>query len=374
MDSDQVYDCAITGGGIAGLSLSIQLSRQGYRVAVFEKEKYPFHKVCGEYVSLESRPFLQSLGFSFEDPRFPLISRLFISGFHGNHLACPLPLGGFGISRYTLDHLLSRMAAEAGVRIFESCKINDISFEGDLFKLVSDTGEWYARTCAGAFGKRSNLDAKWKRDRYGTGNYIGIKYHVKGPFPEDTVSLHLFQNGYCGISPVENETHCLCYLTTAEQLSLQQNSIQLLEQHILCANPFIKKIFDSGQLIFDKPLVISGIHFSQKPPVENHILMIGDAAGMITPLCGNGMSMAMHASQIAAALMASYLGGAISRTELETQYFQSWNQAFQGRLSAGRLIQRLFNHSRLASASINLLRPFPGITRRIVKATHGKPF
>ncbi len=42
---------AIIGGGLAGLSLSIQLAKAGFKVVLFEKEKYPYHKVCGEYLS-----------------------------------------------------------------------------------------------------------------------------------------------------------------------------------------------------------------------------------------------------------------------------------------------------------------------------------
>ena len=61
----------------------------------------------------------------------------------------------------------------------------------------------------------------------------------------------------------------------------------------------LKKIFDECEMLYNQPLVISQISFSNKTQVEDHLLMIGDAAGMITPLCGNGMSMAMHGSAIA---------------------------------------------------------------------------
>ena len=57
-----MYDVIIAGGGLAGLALSIQLGKAGHRVALFEKERYPYHKVCGEYISLESWNFLQELG------------------------------------------------------------------------------------------------------------------------------------------------------------------------------------------------------------------------------------------------------------------------------------------------------------------------
>ncbi|MBC7511814.1 MAG: FAD-dependent oxidoreductase, partial [Ferruginibacter sp.] len=54
MNDTQQYDITIIGGGLAGLALAIQLVKKGYSVALFEKEQYPFHKVCGEYISLES--------------------------------------------------------------------------------------------------------------------------------------------------------------------------------------------------------------------------------------------------------------------------------------------------------------------------------
>ncbi|MBL0882546.1 MAG: FAD-binding protein, partial [Chitinophagaceae bacterium] len=56
--SDEIYDIAIIGGGLAGLTLAIQSAKAGYRTILFEKESYPFHKVCGEYIRMESYDFL----------------------------------------------------------------------------------------------------------------------------------------------------------------------------------------------------------------------------------------------------------------------------------------------------------------------------
>ena len=61
--------------------------------------------------------------------------------------------------------------------------------------------------------------------------------------------------------------------------------------------------------------------------MENHVLMIGDAAGMITPLCGNGMSMALHGSKIAAVHIHDFLQDNITREEMEKQYSLQWNRA-----------------------------------------------
>src|SRR6476469_2347436 len=109
MNENRTYDIAIAGGGLGGLALSIQCARAGYRTVLFEREKYPFHKVCGEYISLESWNFLEELGLPLSDMQLSSITRLQVSAPGGKHIEATLPLGGFGISRYTLDQLLANI-------------------------------------------------------------------------------------------------------------------------------------------------------------------------------------------------------------------------------------------------------------------------
>src|SRR5688500_4855292 len=82
-EEKKTYDCAVIGGGLAGLCLSIQLARLGRSVVLFEKNKYPFHKVCGEYVSNEIAGFLLRLGLNLDQWELPQISRLGISSEEG---------------------------------------------------------------------------------------------------------------------------------------------------------------------------------------------------------------------------------------------------------------------------------------------------
>ncbi|HEX8676753.1 MAG TPA: FAD-dependent oxidoreductase, partial [Segetibacter sp.] len=78
-----VYDIAIVGGGLAGLCLAIQCAEKHYSVILFEKEEYPFHKVCGEYISLESWDFLQRLGVQLDQFTLPGIKTLQVSDSNG---------------------------------------------------------------------------------------------------------------------------------------------------------------------------------------------------------------------------------------------------------------------------------------------------
>ena len=373
------YDLAIVGGGLGGLALSIQIARAGHKVILFEKEKYPFHRVCGEYISLESWDFLQGLGLDLNALNVSHIKRLCVSDVNGKSFEQGLPLGGFGISRYKLDHMLAEIALQSGVIIQEQIRVNDIQFSNEEFFINTSGGDFKANIVVGCYGKRSNLDVKWKRPfiiakKNKLNNYIGVKYHVRYNFPADLIALHNFKKGYCGISRVEEDQYCLCYLTTADNLQHSNNDIKEMEQTILSVNPHLEKIFSECEKIREEPVIISQISFDKKSLIEDHVLMIGDAAGMITPLCGNGMSMALHASKIAAEQVKQFLKGSISRDRMEQNYSAHWKKLFESRLQMGRVLQRLFDSRRLTSFMIGLGRRFPFLIKALIKRTHGKPF
>ncbi|HET9056125.1 MAG TPA: NAD(P)/FAD-dependent oxidoreductase [Chitinophagaceae bacterium] len=374
-----IYDVAIIGGGLAGLALSILSAQNGYSVIVFEKEKYPFHKVCGEYISFESWDFLEELGVPLSEMNLPEIRKLIVSSPNGSSLQSDLGLGGFGISRYTLDAQLADIAKHTGVILKEKTKVNDIQYNETGFTISDSQNNYQARIVAGTFGKRSNLDVKWKRGFIEKkpnklNNYIGIKYHIQTNWPPDTIALHNFNDGYCGISQIEEGKYCLCYLTTAHNLQSCNNDIAELEKKILYKNPHLKKIFTRSTILFQSPSTISQISFDKKNQIENHVLLIGDAAGSIPPLCGNGMSMALHGSKIAFSCIHGFLQNRFSREEMENQYQQQWKKQFGNRLLTGRLLQRFFGKNWLTNLFIVSLKPFPRFISWLIRQTHGEAF
>ena len=376
--TNAMFDVSIIGGGLAGLSLSILLSKNNYKVILFEKEKYPFHRVCGEYISLESWKFIESLGLNLSELNLPIIKKLIVSSPNGNTINAGLDMGGFGVSRFFIDNELKKIAVENGVHVLEETKVNDVAFNNESFIIKYKNETINCNVVAAGFGKRSNLDVKWSRNfiqkKPGKlNNYIGVKYHIKTSFPFDTIALHNFKNGYCGISKIEGDAYCLCYLTTAQNLK-NNNSIKEMEQNILYQNPFLKKIFIEAEFLFKEPVTISQISFDRKSLVENHILMIGDAAGMITPLCGNGMSMALHSSKMALGCIEPFLNKKIAREQMENEYTLQWKNDFERRLKMGRIIQKLFGKELLTNIFIKIIKPFPFLINKIIKATHGKEF
>ena len=148
------YDIAIVGGGLAGLTLAMQSADAGYRVILFEKENYPFHKVCGEYISMESWNFLIRCGLPLHDWSLPIINHLQVSDTKGKCFDFDLPLGGFGISRYKMDFELKKIAESAGVIVYENCKVEDVFFGNEKFELHTAKGIFTSTICTGSFGKR----------------------------------------------------------------------------------------------------------------------------------------------------------------------------------------------------------------------------
>ncbi len=366
-----MYGIIIIGGGLAGLVSSIRLAKAGKKVLVIERKSYPFHRVCGEYISNETRPFLASLGVNFDDLGIKEISKFQFTSPSGRILETDLDLGGFGISRYKLDEYLFHLAEENGVTFLLDKLVESVDYQEDTMIIRTQNQTFESRFVIGSFGKRTKLDATLKRDFFTKRSpYIGVKYHIKTDFPQDLIALHNFKNGYCGISAIEDDKHCLCYLTTRENLR-QHGTIAEMEKQILWKNPHLKKIFTESEFLYDKPEVINEISFAPKTSVEKHILMAGDSAGLITPLCGNGMAMAIHGAKL---LTESILQNYDNRDLVEKNHQQSWNKHFRQRLWVGRNVQRLFGNEVISEIALNSLKLVKPALKAIMKATHGEVF
>lgn len=368
----QSYNIIIIGGGLAGLTSALHLSIKGMKVLLIEKHTYPRHKVCGEYISNEVLPYLTALGFDPFEFGATRISRLTLSTAHSRSVTVNLPNGGFGISRYRIDSELAELAKDHGV-IIDQATAQDIRFHNDQFEISTNQGDTYnSPLVIGAFGKRSNLDVKLNRDFMDEPSpNLAVKAHYKGNFPEDLVGLHNFKGGYCGISKVEDDHINVCYIADLKAFKEHKN-IHDFEREVLSENRFLRQVFNQLEMVFANPITISNISFHTKNPVKDHVLMCGDSAGMIHPLAGNGMSMAIRSAQMLSLLILKHESGEIvSRTALEDSYIQQWEQAFTARLKWGQRLARLFTMEKLSEIILILLKMFPFILPFIIRKTHG---
>lgn len=367
-------DVVIIGGGLAGLCCAIHLSKHQFSVVLIEKNHYPKHKVCGEYVSNEVLPYLEYLGFNPFEHGAKSIKEFELTTHNNKSISAKLPLGGFGISRFKMDYELYLLAQNAGVEVIHDTVV-DVQFKEDIFTTTLKSNESISSNLVvGAFGKRSNLDVHFKRDFIKKKSpYLGVKVHTKGEFPDDKVALHNFRGGYCGVSKVENNHINLCYITSYDAFKTYKD-IDQFQNSVVFKNRALSHIFEQSVQVFENPLTISQISFETKNPVENHMLMCGDSAGMIHPLCGNGMGMAIRSAKLASDVMIDFLNHKIStRQRLEDAYTKSWNKTFGLRLKVGHSIAYLFRQDWLAPKLLVLLRGLPFLVPQIIRMTHGKP-
>lgn len=363
----------VIGGGLAGLISAFLLAKNGREVLLVEKKSYPIHRVCGEYVSNEVKDFLLREGLYPKDLNPNPISKFLLTSIRGKQASVKLKMGGFGISRYLLDEFFYEKAKTAGVEMLLKTQVEELEYheKKENFTLTLSNGHQIsADYVLGAFGKRSKLDKAMSRKfMESSSDFIGVKYHLKTDFDADTVALHNFPGGYCGINKIENDLYNLCYLGDRNQLR-EYGSIPAMEETVLHKNPFLKRLFLDSTFVFDKPEVINEVSFEPKQPVENHVLMIGDAAGLITPLCGNGMAIAIHTGKLAAdAILENN-----SRAAIEYQYEKQWRSHFMKRLWIGRRVQALFGSATVSELAVKMLNLSPPMARLIIKNTHGSSF
>ncbi len=371
-----MYDVVVIGAGLAGSSIARQLGSR-HRVLLLESERYPVHKICGEFLSPEATSLFSNLGVvdAIRAAGSVPIRRVAITGRDGSEWRSDLPGEGIGISRWALDPVLFEAACDAGAEGVQGARVRSIRGDADSgfsveYELDGVACEVRSRLVVGAFGKRSALDRTLGRatDARET-NFVAFKMHYTGGDLGDWVELHAFDGGYCGMSHVEAGRVNACLIARADTLRASGGSYADMCAGVMRTNPVLAGRLDALVPAMDKPVAISRISFRTRSLFSGDLVMVGDTAAMIAPLCGDGMSMALRGAEIVAPLLSNVLDGESTLAALRVRYESQWRREFAMRLRLGRWLQAALFRPALARIGLAAVSRFPGLGNALVRAT-----
>ena len=281
-----MWDVAIIGAGPAGCSAAITLARGGARVLLLERAAFPRPKLCGEFLSPEVGGLLESLGcgerFRAEAPA--RIERAEVFGRRSTPVRFPLPAVGYGLSRYSLDHLLADAARREGVELIENAEVAGL--EGRALSL-RDGRRFEAPRVLLAAGRHSFLQPAPRSRR----TFFGFKAHYDGA-SEPSVQLYFFPGGYCGVAPVERGLVNVCALVEKKTLAGGR------PDDLLAGSAALRERL--GTLKRVEPFLHAGpVVLGWRRPMAG-CLAAGDAALFVDPFTGDGIALALETGRLAA--------------------------------------------------------------------------
>ena len=354
------FDAIVVGGGPAGSAAAITLAGRGCRTLVLEKDVLPRRKVCGAYLAAGALPSLRTLGA--EAAVLELApERIERGSLHlgsGLSVAFALPAAGLGISRFALDDLLARRAAQAGAATRFSARVAAIGRAGGGFRARLAGGETLdAPIVIGAWGRWDALDVSLERAFVARrGRFLGWSCELSGDASAlaGQVRLYLSPGGYCGLSRVEGGVANLAGVVSASALARSGSGwgavlTQALESNAALAADLAG--LEPGPAGF---LGTGPVFFTAKPPVESGLLMAGDAAGMLDPFSGQGQANALASGVLAGEMAARCFAGEIARADLPRAYAAAWRLRFAKQFAWSRAFRLLMLHPSLGALAARL--------------------
>jgi flavin-dependent dehydrogenase len=371
------FDAIVIGAGVGGTSAALALAQRQWRVLLLESHEVGRHKVCGEFLSPESRSTFERLGVwqsILEAGARPVWRGRVVTS---SRLSAPLPLHGMGraISRRKLDGLLWSAAQAAGVEAQDRTRVESLQLpEGtELYRVQTFQGEVTARLVVAATGRNARLKITGREQpaapEPNRRRFLGLKTHLRGvSVPEGEVRLYPFRGGYCGLVTVEDGSANACLLLDyahGRGLAPAQVWDRIREQ-----NRALAEITQEAVPEFDW-IGTGNIAFGRMQPVENGLLRVGDAAGFIHPLTGDGMAMAARAGELAGTIAAEGLGAGSTADVIGMSYAVEWQREFRSRLRWAGWVQPLLTQPWLTEPSLMLFNWLPGLRSLTVARTRG---
>ena len=379
--SEQTTDILIIGGGPAGTTTALYLSQLGFDITIIEKKVFPRETLCGEFLSKEVIDILKELNL-FDD--FISLNPNKLNSFRavddsGVELESELNFEAYAMRRSVFDLLLVEKAKSRNVRVIQPAEvISTVKINSEFISLIEeDTGnkiQIKSKLVIAAYGKQNILDKKLERVFINKkSNLNGVKFHLpinllKNSF-SDEIRIYTDEELYCGMNQVSETEMTICFLENRNQSKIPSRE-RLID--VIKSNKYFKKVFSDEAIEYIKSVNIYGtgnIYFGSREVVEDGIIMVGDAARVISPLAGDGIGMAMESAKLLFEIISEFEHDKPSREKIYSSYKKQYKKKFSKRLHAARVIQGIILNRKSRRLGFGLAKNYPSLLPYLIKFT-----
>ena len=297
-------DVVVVGGGPAGAIAALVLVRAGARVTIFDRARFPRHKLCGDSVNPGAMSLLGRLGVGAAAGEHP-IRGMIVTGEGGVRIDGRYPgVAGRAVLRRDLDHALLNAAAAAGARVEEGVLVRGVVTSGTCVEGVEISGGAGAsvhvssRIVIAADGRQSQLARSLgmgavpaQPRRWAVGGYFTDVHHLT-----DCGEMHIRRDRYIGVAPLANGLANLC-VVTADRSAIRDGAGLL--RATIAREPELSDRFATARLV-GPPVILGPLALECRAAGMPGLLLAGDAAGFIDPMTGDGLRFAIRGAELAA--------------------------------------------------------------------------
>lgn len=360
------YDLVVIGGGPAGTSAAITAARAGARVLLLERGRLPRQRVCGEFVSAESLDLLAGLlGRTAAGNGTVGISRtrLFVDG---HLIAAPVTPAAASIARFELDAELMQAARDAGVDTRLESSVENVE-GGGPFQVTTSEGQFASRAVVCAAGRWSNLGRRSNTaNSQAKERWLGVKAHFAEELPPPSVDLYFFEGGYCGVQPVRLAGNGDGRINAC---AMVRADVARNLPEVFARNPQLAERSLGWQPLMEA-VSTSPLIFHEPQPMQEGMLLTGDAAGFVDPFVGDGISLALRSGAMAAECLTPVFRNEILLPEAMERYVRMYNQRLMPVFRNSSRIRRLLKLPLpVRKPIVGVLGKFPQVTQFLLKST-----
>ena len=360
------FDVLVIGAGPAGSALATRLAGAGRAVAVLEKSAFPRAKVCGEFIAPPGVRQLEQLGVAL--PAGEPVDRIALWA-GGLRIDAPLAPAR-ALAREVLDALVLERAVSAGAVLYQPARALAVTRTGEGFIVQASDGELEAHAVVAAHGswEPGPLPTQCVRPRPAASDVFGFKAHfTRHRLPARTIGLVPFAGGYAGavaLSGAAATFACSVRRDALRALRRRHGGVcagEAVFQHVVDTSVAVHEAFAAAAR--DGPwLAVGPLRPGVRRLVRDGIFAVGNAAGEVHPIVGEGITLALEsASALASALQCRPM-------EAAREYQRRYSPVLRRRLWRSTLLASVASNPALAACVREPLRRMPSLLALAARA------